>query len=252
MQKGMQTVSWLALTATVALGATYEAPLDVRKKAEVTFAEQPEITRVEDGFRIRFTVSDWTDAEVAVLDQNGHVVRHLAAGVLGPHAPAPFVKSSLKQDLKWDGRDDRGNPVDATRAKVRVRLGIDTRFEKHLGWDGQTLGPIRAIAVGAGGEVYVVAASWVGRGRVEMRVFGRDGQYRRTIMPYPASTPPERLRSVGQLEIEGQRIPVVFNGHGHALSPLTVGFPRQNMAWNPKGYLVAASNLATALEHGLP
>jgi DNA-binding beta-propeller fold protein YncE len=71
-------------------------------------------------------------------------------------------------------------------------------------------------------------------------------------MPYSAKTPAERTQSVGHLMLDGQRIPVVFSGHGHNLSPLTVGLPRQNMAWNPSGHLVAASTLATSYEHGLP
>jgi len=232
--------------------ATYEAPLDVRTKAEATFTVQPKAERVGGSVKIAFAVSAATDVEVAILDATGKVVRHLAAGLLGDHAPAPLKKGALKQALVWDGKDDLGRPVEGGPFKVRVRLGAKPKLEKVLGWDGQTLGPIVAITVGAGGEVYVVCRSWVGQGRVEMRVFGREGKYLRTIMPYPAGTPTERARSVGQLEIDGQRLPVVFSGHGHALSPLTVGLPRQNMAWNPKGYLVAVSTLATAYEHGLP
>ncbi|MGQ9662950.1 MAG: SMP-30/gluconolactonase/LRE family protein [Kiritimatiellia bacterium] len=71
-------------------------------------------------------------------------------------------------------------------------------------------------------------------------------------MPYSTVTPPERTKSLGQMEMGDQRIPVVFNGHAHALSPLTPGLRRQNMAWNPQGYVVAVSTLATSYEHGLP
>jgi hypothetical protein len=72
---------------------------------------------------ISFTVSAYTDAEVAVLDANDKIVRHLAAGVLGDNAPAPFTKSSLSQTLVWDGKGDYGDAV-ATGSKVRVRLGM--------------------------------------------------------------------------------------------------------------------------------
>jgi hypothetical protein len=34
------------------------------------------------------------------------VVRHLASGVLGSNAPAPFQKNSLKQKIYWGGRND--------------------------------------------------------------------------------------------------------------------------------------------------
>ena len=232
--------------------ATYEAPLDVRASDQATLPGPLKVERVADGVKITFTVSAPTDVEVGILDAKGKVVRHLAAGLLGKNAPAPLKKDTLRQELLWDGRDDLGQRPEGAPFKVQVRVGVKPRLQKMLGWDGQTMGPIRALAVGAGGEVYVVIASWVGRGRVELRVLDRSGKYLRTIMPYPAGTPADRAKSVGQLEIDGERLPVVFSGHGHSLSPLTVGLPRQNMTWNPKGHLVMASTLATAFEHGLP
>ena len=240
----------LLSSAATATAGTYEAPLAKRTSAEAKFVAKPKVKRAADGLNISFEVDVPVDVEVSVLDAEGKIVRHLAAGLLGKHAPDPLKKDSLKQELVWDGKDDLGKPVKA--AKVRVRLGVTPKLEKHLGWHGNIPGPIRSIAVGSGGELYVLSRSWVGRGRNELAVFDRDGKYLRTIMPYSAKVPAERTKSVGHLQFDGRRVPVVYSGHGHSLSPLTVGMPSQNMAWNPRGHLVAASTLATAFEHGLP
>jgi DNA-binding beta-propeller fold protein YncE len=235
-----------------ARAGTYEAPRAVRKAADASFASGPEVNSADGKVSISFEASKTVDAEVAVLDAKGKVVRHLAAGLLGEHAPSPFAKGKLAQALVWDGKDDLGKPAGEGPFSVRVRLGATPRLEKRFGAERGIVGPITGLCVGKGGEVYVLSRSWVGQGRNAIRVFSRKGEYLRTIMPYPAKTPPERTKSVGQLEYDGRRVPVVFNGHGHALSPLTVKMPLQNMAWNPKGYLVAASTMATAYEHGLP
>jgi len=69
----------------------------------------------------------------------------------------------------------------------------------------------------------------------------RDGRYLRTVLPYPANTPRERAASLGQLEIDGERLPVVFDGTAHTLAPLTRWMLKQNMAFNPQGYVVMVS-----------
>ncbi len=256
----------------VSVGPAVEAPLDVRGSVEAKFAIAPKVEAAGAGWKIAFTASAPTDVEVAVLDAKGKVVRHLAAGLLGKNAPAPLRKDSLAQALLWDGRDDLGrevsgngdpglgkvarsdprSPVPDPPFKIRVRLGSSARLEKYLGGDRAAVDRATALAVGAGGELYVLSRSWVGQGRNELMVFDRSGKYLRTIMPYPAATPESRTKSVGQISVGGRKVPIVFNGYGHSLSPLTVGMPRQNLAWNPRGYLVAASTLATSYEHGLP
>jgi DNA-binding beta-propeller fold protein YncE len=237
-------------TPLLARAGTYEAPREARKAGEVGFTAKPTAAKAGEKVKITFTASAAADVEVAVLDAEGKVVRHLAAGLLGKHAPSPLQTGALKQELIWDGKDDLGKPVKG--AKVRVRLGSHAKLEKHLGGGGNIPGPITSISVGADGEVYALARSWVGQGRNEMMVFSRDGKYLRTIMPYSAKTPAARTKSLGQLDYDGRKVPVVYSGHAHALSPLTIRLPRQNMAWNSKGHLVLSSTLATAYEHGLP
>jgi DNA-binding beta-propeller fold protein YncE len=245
--------------AAAAAAATYEAPLDARGPGSVKLVAGPKVAADGEGIRISFQVSAAADVEVAVLDAEGGVVRHLAAGLLGRNAPAPFRKDSLSQAITWDRRDDRGRPVLSERSeskgpfKVRVRVGSAPRLEKHLGWNGNNLhaAKIAGLAVGEGGEVYVLLSdgTW---GRSELRVLDKNGKYLRTIMPYPANTPEERLEGVGRLEVDGERLPVVFNGHCGSLSPLTAGMKKQNMCFSPKGHLLAASAVGTITSHGPP
>jgi DNA-binding beta-propeller fold protein YncE len=247
------------LTATLffslpaAFADTYEAPLAVRSVTDAKLTGGVRVTRNGPGATISFETSEPVDVEVAILNSKGGIVRHLAAGLLGPHAPTPLKKNSLKQDLVWDGQDDAGQPATgAAPYAARVRLGAKPRFEKHLGWNGNRLNPINAMACSPEGELYLLMHPWGGRGRVEMRVLDREGKYKRTIMPYAANTPAAQTESVGQLTIDQRRVPVVFNGHAHSLYPLTVGMRRQTLAWNPQGHLVAVSSPGTAFETGLP
>ncbi len=218
---------------------------------EVTFVTKPSVSAEKEGVLIRFSVSVPTDVAVAVLDADGRVVRHLAAGMLGENAPAPLKKATLKQELLWDGKDDLGKPAGGGPFKVRVSIGSKPKLEKILGWDGNTLtGSIVGLAVGKQGEVYVLTTD--GSGLAEVRVFDHQGKYLRTIMPYGANTPKERTASVGELEIEGERLPIVFNAHTGNLYPLTAGMVKQKIGWHPGGYLLLASAVGTWAEHGPP
>src|SRR5262249_44742513 len=90
-----------AVTAVVALLAS-----SVRADPG-EFAQPPKGTRVGDQARVAFALSKATDVEVSVLDANGTVARHLAAGVLGgKHPPPPPLQPGLEQVLNWDGKDD--------------------------------------------------------------------------------------------------------------------------------------------------
>ncbi len=220
-----------------------------------TLTEGPTAVRDGEGAKVRFAVSAATDVEVAVLDAGGRIVRHLAAGMLGPNAPAPLKAGSLTQEIAWDGTDDLSRAVPAGQRKglkVRVRIGARAALARIAGRDGATVGgAIVGLAVGAGGEVYVLDTEGA-FGRSTLRVFGPDGRYRRTIMPYSAATPAERSGPVGHLDVAGERLPVVFSGHGGNLYPLTSGMKHQTMVWHPRGHLLAVSAVGTIAEHGPP
>ncbi|MHC4916512.1 MAG: NHL repeat-containing protein, partial [Planctomycetota bacterium] len=167
-------------------------------------------------------------------------------------APAPLKKDSLKQELEWDLRGDDRKPAADGPFKARVRLGLQAKLERHLGWNPYDLrSSIAGIAVDPKGELYVLDAS--GKpGRAGIRVFGPDGKYRRTILPYPADTPKERAGAVGQLEVNGERLPIIFGGHSGNACPLTAGIKNQTLAFSPKGHLLAVSAVGTWAEHGPP
>jgi hypothetical protein len=210
------------------------------------------VTTANGQTQIAFGISKATDVEVAILAADGKVVRHLAAGLLGKHAPEPFQKDSLDQILAWDGKDDAGQPAAGAPFQVRVRVGSRATLGAYLGRDeNQLSSPICAITVNPAGELFVLLADAY-RGRSEIRVLDREGAYRRTIVPYPANTPEERTEPVGHVRIHGRRQPLVFNGQGHTLYPLVAGLRGQTMAWHPEGYLLAASSVGSMCNHGPP
>jgi len=203
--------SWLALLilGRAASGGSwaemYEAPKDVRQTGDARFTSPPAAVREGGGMRIRFAVSATTDVEVAVVDAQGRIVRHLAAGLLGKNAPMPLKKDSLSQELLWDGKDDAGKPAAGGPFKVRVRAGAKAELDKIAGWDGNTFGgAIEALTVGNNGEVFVLLTDHF-RGRAEIRVLDRQGKYLRTIMPY---------QSNAMLRFDPQCRPLPFSATG--------------------------------------
>ena len=121
-----------------------------------------------------------------------------------------------------------------------------------MGWDGNTFGrAISSLAVGPGGEVFVLI-SHTYRGRSEVRVLDKNGKYLRTILPYPAKTPPERAHSLGQVLVDGQPQPVVYHHQSLTFAPLTSGMRRQSMAFSPLGHLVMVSPTGTVFDNGGP
>jgi len=67
------------------------------RPGDAHFVKKPVARADGDQVRLEFAVSAFTDVEVAILDAQGKVVRHLAAGVLGKNAPPPLQKDSMAQ-----------------------------------------------------------------------------------------------------------------------------------------------------------
>ena len=86
----------------------------------VTFTTKPKVKKKGGKVGIGFAVSEKTDVEVAILDANGKVVRHLAGGVVGAEKAASPLKPGLEQVLVWDMKDDFGKAVPEGDYKVRV------------------------------------------------------------------------------------------------------------------------------------
>jgi len=133
-------------------GTAGKIPAELRVKPEQVFefARKPVVTREGDRVTIRFASKGLCDATVAIEDGGGRILRHLASGVLGANAPAPFQKDSREQTLVWDGKDDRGEYVDDKDAVVvRVSLGLAPRYEKSLFWE-----PKKRVSVGGAGSAW--------------------------------------------------------------------------------------------------
>ncbi|MCB0635356.1 MAG: hypothetical protein KDC54_02000, partial [Lewinella sp.] len=140
----MRIEAWaLGFVALVAANACAEtnteakteipAELRVKREAVFEFSEAPAVTRNGDQVAIRFVSKGFCDATIAIEREGGEIVRHLASGVLGDNAPAPFQKNSKEQTIVWDGKDDRGKYVDDEDAcVVRVSLGLSPKYEKSL------------------------------------------------------------------------------------------------------------------------
>jgi hypothetical protein len=115
-----------AILVTLAAGML-SSDLLLAEEAPAAFARGPTVSRIGDGkVKVAFAADRATDVEVAILDAAGKVVRHLAAGRLGPNAPAPFQRNTLAQELTWDGAGDNGRAVEGAAARVRLGLKIGT------------------------------------------------------------------------------------------------------------------------------
>ena len=207
--------------------------------AEPAFVGGPTAKAEANGVRVEFEVNAPTDCAVAVLDAKGQVVRHLFAAMLKSDA--------VKQSILWDRKDDDGKPV-AGDVSVRVGLGLTAKAEKIVGFDGNALSNIVGLAVNEKGEVFALTTEST-YGRSMIRVLDKNGKYARTVMPYSAKVNADRAAQMGQLKLDGRRMPIVYNAHGHNLLPMTSGMKNQNMLVLPNGNLVFASAVGTIVEH---
>lgn len=206
----------------------------------------------EDAVEISFEISAATDVAVTIVDKEGAIVRHLAAGLLGKNAPEPLQRNSLQQKLNWNLRNDAGQPVNSSGLSVKIAVGSHAKLEKPLGYDGNALlGQILSLKMSPKGELFVLLADPF-RGRSELRVLNSQGKFQRTIFPYAADTPPQRSKPFGHFMLNGKRQPIVSNGQAHAFHPLTAGLREQTMAWHPDGYLILASAIGSMANHGPP
>jgi DNA-binding beta-propeller fold protein YncE len=196
--------SFLFFVSAALPAVAAEIPPELRIKPEPVyeFAQKPVVTRVGDQVTVRFASKGLCDVTVAVEDASGRIVRHLACGVLGPNAPEPLARNAKEQSLVWDGKNDKGEYVDDKDAlTVRVSLGLQARYEKSLYWE-----PHKRVSAGGAGAAWTEdplpapAADGVylydGNGIDHVLFFDHDGNYVRTVYPFPAA----KLKDVKGLE----------------------------------------------------
>jgi hypothetical protein len=172
------------LWVAVAGGADLDE-FKVKRRGPFEFAEKPGISREGDRITVRFKARAFCDATVAIEDGEGRIIRHLASGVLGENAPAPFRKDSLSQEIVWDSKYDQGRYVDDRETTViRVSLGLKARFERHFLWSPhRRIGRMPPIVCARPEGVYVFG----GHGVDSLRLFDHAGVYVRTVYPFPAA-----------------------------------------------------------------
>jgi len=91
-----------AAFATAALSAEGPNPYTGRQEREQVFqfARRPTVAKQGERYLIRFASKAACDATVAIVDDDGKVLRHLTSGVFGENAPWPFKQGSLSQKLE--------------------------------------------------------------------------------------------------------------------------------------------------------
>ncbi len=190
--------------------------------------KKPSITRNGDRVTISFETKGFCDVTVAIEDAQGKIIRHLASGVLGPNAPEPFKKSSKSQAIIWDGKDDFERYVDdKASVVVRVSLGLKPRYEKSLDWFPKRFIATRHIPelVAQPEGVYI----YEGGGIEQVKLFGHDGKYIRTVYPFPA----DKIKDMTQIKqytfADGYKAPVWTGFYASTL--LRGGIGRKDASW---------------------
>ena len=183
--------------------------------AKAKFTRAPVATRSGDTVKIAFALSDPTDVEVAVLNAKGEVVRHLAAGVLGGKVPPPPpLQAGLEQQLSWDGKDDSAKAATGGPFQVRVRAGLAVRLGRMIGGSPYTgsvvtmpyRAPVNGLVTDPEGNVYVLMMSAIGshgnsgKWPWHLRKFDPQGNYLRSLLPYPPSTDPAQNQRLSAIE----------------------------------------------------
>ena len=222
-----------AAFATAALSAEGPNPYTGRQEREQVFqfARRPTVAKQGERYLIRFASKAACDATVAIVDEDGNVVRHLASGVLGENAPWPFEQALLEQALAWDGRSDDGEPVDTSQCRVKVDLGLKAKLAGVLGWSPAKATERKAFAVGPRGDVYVLDGGHATccQPSPNIRVFDRECRYLRRILPPMSSVPPEKSTFLEWNRTTwGSHVPKRTSGHyAVTLSPYASGASMQ-------------------------
>ena len=177
---------------------------------ELAWVQKPSLNYEDNTWVVTFELESLSDVEVAIVDPvDSTIVRHLAAGVLGPKAPPPLVADSRVQRIEWDGKDDYGNLVsDKSKMAVRVRAGMSAELEQIVGGDpyayySDEMGDsdhspwaISGLEAKSDGKVYVWGHS-SNLGPPALRQYDVDGNYLRTLFPMPAGQDVDAMKGWG-------------------------------------------------------
>lgn len=156
----------------------------IKREEIFEFVQKPQIAVEVNTYTISFETKGFCDVSIAIENTEGKILRHLASGVLGPKAPSPFQKNSKAQKIIWDGKDDQEIYIkDAERdaCVIRVSLGLKPQLERTLFWSPKK--KTGAVFMAAAPEGIYMGESC---GIDHVRLFDRQGNYVKTIYPFPA------------------------------------------------------------------
>jgi hypothetical protein len=193
----------------------YSPPCTERQNV-FAFTQKPAVKLMgKDKYEITFAVKGFCDVAVGLVDKDGKVVRHLACGVLGKNAPAPFQKDSLSQKIYWNGKDDLQRYVrEPDKLKVQVSLGLKATFDKRLGGKSPYNIPGFVLGIATDEEgAYVFTRGPGSHNNVHLRKFGHDGEYIASLAPPPANLPRKKLGGRAFIEYA----PDKFAHHGPSI-----------------------------------
>jgi len=193
------------LTLTILLaGSAWAEALKWVKEPALTFDEK------EGKWWVTFELNNLKDVEVAIVNPaDSSIVRHLAAGVLGPNPPAPLAANACAQKIPWDSRDDyRQSVADPSKLAVRVRAGMGVAlkrivggapyafYSREMGQGDHAAWRLTGIEVKSDGKVYVMGNA-NNYGPPAIRQYDAQGNYQRTVFPLPAGKPLEAVKGWG-------------------------------------------------------
>lgn len=154
----------------------------VKREEKFEFEVKPSLTKQDNSYIISFTTKNFCDVSICIINNEEKILRHLVSGVLGDNAPFPLIKNSLKQEIKWDMKDDQGKYVEQLEnIKVQVSLGLKPEFERTLYWDPKRKINIDTPVVKAIKEGVLI---YNGKGVDHFILLSHNGEYLKTIYPY--------------------------------------------------------------------
>jgi hypothetical protein len=175
---------------------------------QLSFTSGPTLTKDgQDRFWIEFGLNQASDVAVSIVNPaDSSVVRHLAAGMLGPNAPLPLVPDSLRQRLEWDGLDDLGNTVASPESlSARVRAGMGVQLRNLVGDNVYAFNTsLGGIVLGSDGSLFILGGAGQGNCYVYyLRQYDASGNYLRTVFPPPADLPRDSVTAYGVNVVPG-------------------------------------------------
>ena len=223
------------------IGVADEIPdeFKIKRKNNFEFVSKPVITKSKKGCVINFETKDFCDVTIVIEDSTNKIIRHLASGILGNNPPAPFVKNVKKQSVLWDGKDDQGKyRDDFGNLKIRVSLGLKPTFEKTLFWSPhKRIGNNKPKITMTKECVYISE----GQGVDSLRQYDHDGNYIKTVYPFPAKNL-DKIKGLNKQKFQqdGKLLPIKL-GPKHRSTLLSSG---SNMVPSPGKYGEAANTIA--------